>query len=560
MTEGIQQTGKTFFGHPRGLATLFFTEMWERFSYYGMRGLLMLFMVAKIENGGFGYDDKTAAAIYGLYTAFVYLLALGGGWLADHKIGQRKAVWYGGIIIAAGHFSMAIPMEATFFLGLILIVIGTGLLKPNVSTIVGDLYPEGGARRDAGFSVFYTGINLGAFAGPLLCGYFGENVDWHLGFSLAGFGMVLGLIQYKMTEKYLGDCGVEPKAKVHASSGESGSSAMALVLALVFVGALAGAHFGGLIDLSTATGLAGATKWIIIGIAILYFAYVLIAGGFNPDQKKRIVLIMFLFVSSAIFWSGFEQAGSSLNLFAKYFTDRNMFGWEMPASWLQSVNPIFIIVLAPFFGALWIKLAARNMDPSIPAKFAFGLLFLGLGFAVIAFAVGLAANNVNGVTPFWLCLVYLLHTTGELCLSPVGLSTITKLAPRRITGQMMGIWFLATSLGNLIAGQIAGKFSFAVFESAGVAKDTLAEADGITPEILAKIDPSIIEKVDPSIITNGDLSGFKAAVDTILEQAKGDAVLTMPDLFWQIVWTCLGGALVLFILLKPLRSLAKKEH
>ncbi len=548
-------TEKTFMGHPRGLATLFFTEMWERFSYYGMRGLLMLFMVAKIDDGGFGFSDGKASAIYGLYTASVYLLALAGGWLADRFIGQRRAVWYGGIIIASGHFSMAVPTEATFYLGLVLIVIGTGLLKPNVSTIVGDLYPEGGARRDAGFSVFYMGINLGAFIGPLLCGWLGENVNWHLGFSLAGIGMVLGLIQYKLTEKHLGHHGVEPKATEGGAEVVKGKTNLALGLGILMVVILGGLHLMGTINLASAQGLAAAAGVIIVTLAIFYFLYLFVAGGFDSDEKKRIGLIAILFLAAAVFWSGFEQAGSSLNLFAKYFTDLEFFGWTAPASWLQSVNPIFIILLAPFFGAMWIKLAQRNLQPSSPAKFAFGLIFLGLGFLVMVGAATFAATSK--VSAMWLTMTYLLHTTGELCLSPVGLSTITKLAPKRIVGQMMGIWFLATSLGNLIAGLIAGRFNFSIFEKADEAKDLLDGATSLSPEILGKIDESIIEKVDPSIVSGGDLTAFKQAVAEILEVAKNDSIQQMPDLFWNVVATSVGAGVILFLLVKPIKKLAK---
>ena len=555
---------KMFFGHPRGLATLFFTEMWERFSYYGMRALLVLFMVANPHAGnpGFGFDDAKANAIYGLYTCFVYLLALGGGWLADRFIGQRKAVWYGGIIIAAGHFSMAVPTVHFFYLGLILIVIGTGLLKPNVSTIVGDLYPEGGARRDAGFSVFYTGINIGALLGPFICGTIGEQYNFHWGFSLAGVGMVFGLIQYKMTEKYLGDAGIEPKMK--PSEGEQKANPMMkIVLLAALVGLFVFLQVMGMVDLTSIKGFAEATTKIIVTIAVFFFGYQLIAGGFNLDEKKRIVLIAFLFVASAIFWSGFEQAGSSLNLFAKYATDRDLLGWEVPASVLQMVNPFFIIVLAPFFGMLWVKLAAKNLDPSIPAKFAFGLIFLGLGFLVMVGAAKVAADQVEaatGASMMWLIMTYLLHTTGELCLSPVGLSTITKLAPKRITGQMMGIWFLSTSLGNLIAGLVAGRFNFSVFEKAGTALEKISEADVLDDKLLAEIDKGVIESVDPSIIDSGNLEAFKNAVANMLQNAREESLTQMPDLFWQIVvTTCLAGV-VLLVISPLLKKLAKHQH
>jgi POT family proton-dependent oligopeptide transporter len=551
--------GKTFFGHPRGLATLFFTEMWERFSYYGMRALLVLFMVDQINNGGLGFDEGKANAIYGLYTSMVYLLALAGGWVADKYIGQRKAVWYGGIIIAAGHFSMAIPVISTFYLGLILIVIGTGLLKPNVSTIVGDLYPEGGARRDAGFSIFYMGINIGAFLGPVLCGVAGENVNWHMGFSLAGFGMVLGLIQYKMTEKYLGQAGIQPKAQEESEIGrEGGSSVGAVIIGVAVAAIVAGLSMGGVItiDLTSVVGFVEATGVIILALATWYFSYLLFAAGFDSDERKRVVVIAFLFVGAAIFWSGFEQAGSSLNLFGKYFTDRSLLGWEMPTSWLQSINAIFIIILAPFFGALWLWLAKRNLEPSSPVKFAFGLVFLGLGFGVMILAAKIAMEQGNaGIT--FLTLTYLLHTIGELCLSPVGLSTMTKLAPKRIVGQTMGIWFLATSLGNLMAGLVAGRFSFKEFSAADKAMSKLG--DSLTDEYLSSVDPSILEKINATIIQNKDLDAYREALQKILDTASQEGIGIMPNLFTSITSVIVGAGIIFFIIAIPMRKLLPKK-
>jgi POT family proton-dependent oligopeptide transporter len=446
---------KEWFGHPRGLATLFFTELWERFSYYGMRGILVLFMVATIKEGGFAMNEKVATAIYGLYTAGVYLLALPGGWIADNILGQRRAVFWGGVIIAAGHFSMAVPTVFTFYAGLALIVIGTGLLKPNVSAMVGDLYPEKGARRDAGFSVFYMGINLGAFLGPVVCGYLGEKIDWHLGFSAAGIGMVLGLIQYSYGTRHLrgaGELKEEAVPRVRRSWGKlfAGFGGVAVV---AFV--LAGLQLGGVVELSL-QGVAQATGVVIVSLAILYFGYVLFFGGLTTLEKKRVLVIFSLFLGAALFWSGFEQAGSSMNIFAERLTDLSVLGWEMPASWLQSVNPIFIIAFAPFFGWLWVWLAHR--EPSIPMKFFYGLALLGTGFLVLAWGATYTQNGTL-VSPMWLIVTYLLHTFGELCLSPVGLSSVTKLAPERLVGQMMGTWFMGAALGNLVAGLVAGQIA-----------------------------------------------------------------------------------------------------
>jgi POT family proton-dependent oligopeptide transporter len=446
-----------FFGHPRGLATLFFTEMWERFSYYGMRALLVLFMTAPATqaNAGLGFEIGEATAIYGLYTSLVYLAALPGGWVADNLWGPRRAVFVGGCIIAAGHFSLALPTQPTFFLGLGLVVLGTGLLKPSVSAMVGDLYPEGGARRDAGFSIFYMGINLGAFLGPLVCGFFGERTDWHWGFSLAGVGMLLGLAQYRLGARHLGGAGLLGAAAAAAVARKARGFYRALGGAIACTALLASVAAMDALAVSL-QDLAAWLAYAIVALVPLYFAYLIAAGGHTPLERKRLAVIFWLFLLAALFWSGFEQAGSSLNLFAERLTDRRVFGWEAPASWLQSVNPILIILLAPAFGWLWTWLAARGLHPSVPLQFALGLLALSAGFFVIAWGAAGAAPEAP-VSPSWLVTTYFLHTVGELCLSPVGLSSITKLAPRERVGQMMGVWFIAASLGNLFAGLLAGR-------------------------------------------------------------------------------------------------------
>ena len=458
--------GREWFGHPRGLSTLFFTEMWERFSYYGMRALLVLFMTAPltVENPGFGFGDGQATAIYGLYTFFVYVLSLPGGWVADNVWGGKRAVFVGGVIIALGHFTMAAPLvglpeRPTFFLGLILVVIGTGLLKPNVSAIVGDLYPEGGARRDAGFSIFYMGINIGAILGPLLCGIVGEGYNWHWGFSLAGIGMFLGLVQYKLGERHLAGAGRletdRPPEAVRASERRFYASAAAFAAAAVAFGYL---MYTGAIGL-TLEGLAGSLGVVVVLLALGYFAYIILAGGHTPLEKRRLGVILWLFVLAALFWSGFEQAGSSLNLVARDLVDREVFGTVVPASTLQLINPLFIVIFAPLFGALWVWLARRDANPSIPVKFGLGLLGLAAGFFVISWgtATDAAAVAAGSVPMGWLIVTYFLHTVGELCLSPVGLSSMTKLAPRSRVSQMMGIWFVAAALGNLFAGLMAGQ-------------------------------------------------------------------------------------------------------
>ena len=447
-------TDTRWFGHPRGLSTLFFTEMWERFSYYGMRAILVLFMTNAVATGGMGLDDVTATAIYGLYTAAVYVVALPGGWIADHLLGLRRAVFWGGCVIAAGHFTLAIPHIIAFYVGLTLIVIGTGLLKPNVSAMVGDLYPEGGARRDAGFSIYYMGINTGGFFGPLVCGYLGEVVDWHLGFGAAGVGMVLGLIQYSYGGRHLGAAGeLRPEMSEPTQRSTAARALVRTVEGIVGLGLIAATlQSMGVVRLSL-VAFVDWTGLFIVSLAGAYLLYVVVFGGLSTVEKKRVGVIAVCFLAAACFWSGFEQAGSSMILFAGRLTDRIIGGWEMPASWLQSVNSVFIIVLAPLFSALWLWLGARN--PSIPAKMGFGLIFLGIGFAVLAWG-SMNATLENPVSPAWLVVTYFFHTVGELCLSPIGLSSITRLSPARYVGQMMGIWFMGAALGNLVAGRVAG--------------------------------------------------------------------------------------------------------
>jgi POT family proton-dependent oligopeptide transporter len=447
-------TDARWFGHPRGLSTLFFTEMWERFSYYGMRAILVLFMTNAVATGGMGLDDVTATAIYGLYTAAVYVVTLPGGWVADRLLGLRRSVFWGGVVIAAGHFTLAVPSIVTFYLGLSLIVIGTGLLKPNISAMVGDLYPEGGSRRDAGFSIYYMGINAGGFFGPLVCGYLGENVDWHFGFGAAGVGMVLGLVQYSVGARHLGTAGeLKNEAKSPASRAAARRSLFVGLEAVVGLALVLGALQAiGAIQISL-VGFVDSAGVFIVSLAAVFLLYVAFFGGLTVTEKKRVGVIAVLFLAAACFWSGFEQAGSSMNLFAERLTDRIIGGWEMPASWLQSVNGLFIILLAPTFSALWLWLGARN--PSIPAKMAFGLMFLGVGFAVLAWA-SVSATLENPVSPSWLVATYFFHTIGELCLSPIGLSSITKLSPQRYVGQMMGVWFMGAALGNLVAGRVGG--------------------------------------------------------------------------------------------------------
>ena len=440
-------TEKTFFGHPRGLATLFFTEMWERFSYYGMRALLILFMTATVANGGLGMDVETAGVVYGLYTAMVYMAALPGGWIADRIIGQRRAVFYGGILISLGNFALAVPNTASFYGGLTLVVLGTGLLKPNVSAIVGQLYSEKDARRDAGFSVFYMGINLGAFTAPLVCGWAAYAINWRAGFLFAAIGMILGLVQYKLGGRHLGEAGLHPATPNDAGARRQfGVGAVAVVALLVIVAALA---WTGTVS---AKSIADASGIVLLAVVLAFFGWMFGAASWTPVERKRLIVVAVLFVASAVFWSVFEQAGSSLNLFAERSTDNQVGGFEIRPPWYQSINAMFIITLSPVFGALWLGLGSR--EPSSPAKFAWGLGLVGLGFLVIAGGAVLAESGVR-VSPMWLLITYLCHTAGELCLSPVGLSAMTKLAPARVAGLMMGVWFLSISVGNYIGGRVA---------------------------------------------------------------------------------------------------------
>lgn len=394
----------TWFGHPRGIATLFFTEMWERFSYYGMRAFLILYMTAPASAGGLGFDVDRAGPIYGLYTGSVWMAAIGGGLIADLFLGQYRSVLLGAVLITLGHFTLTFHAIPFFFTGLVLIVIGTGLLKPNVSTMVGSLYDKNDPRRDAGFSIFYMGINLGAASGPLVAGTLAER-NWHIGFACAGVGMTLGLIQYVLGKKYLQPAlnKIDQEAKAAKVAKARGS------------------------------GLA-----------------------FTPQDWKRLSAIFIFFIFATIFWACYEQAGSTLNLFARDYTRLSILGMNLRVSWFQSVPAIFVILLAPIFAWLWVRLGSK--EPSSPVKFTLGLVFAGLGFLLLVPGANIAQNMGLRISPMWLVGVYFLHVVGELCLSPVGLSLVTKLAPHKVVGLMMGVWFLSISFGSIIGGKIAGMF------------------------------------------------------------------------------------------------------
>ena len=459
-----------FFGHPRGLSTLFFTEIWERFSFYGMKAMLFLFIIQEVSDGpqsGLGIDERTGGAIAGLYNSGVYLLALPGGWLADRLIGQRRAVLWGGIVIALGHFSMvATDLNINFFYaGLLLIIVGTGLLKPNISTMVGDLYPgDVGARRDAGFSIFYMAINLGAFAAPLACGAVRQAWGWHYAFGLAGIGMTIGVLWYLFDQKSLGDVGRQPRSTPRERTSAKRLAVVSAVIVAMTIVLFSWLHQSGIWVL-TWVGVSSFMGYFILIVVAVFLGYVAFFTGLSWADSKKVIVIGILFVVTALFWSAFEQSSTSINVFVRDFTNRMFLGFQIPTEFLQAINPLFIIAFSPLFGALWIRLAARNLNPNIPLKFALGMLQLAVGFLVLMFAAGLAGGAAvdaefrgeqGKVLPFWLCLTYLFFTTGELCISPVGLSTITKLAPEKYVSQMMGIWFIAAALGNLIAGRIGG--------------------------------------------------------------------------------------------------------
>jgi len=463
----ISQYDTRFFGHPRGLATLFFTEMWERYSYYGTRALLILYMTAAVSNGGLGFSVMKSGALYGFYTAMVYLLSLPGGWIADRIIGQQRAVLFGGILIAAGNLCLATRPLVAFYAGLGLLMVGTGFLKPNVSTIVGQLYGPADKRRDAGFSIFYIGINIGAFS-PLIVGFVGEEIGWRLGFATSAIGMLIGIVQYLLTGKYLGDAGKHP-----ASSGDpvrdraqkkKGTVAIVALLAiLALVGVLASS---GVIHI-TAQMISDALGWILLGIAAVVFSWMIFSKGFSLQERKRAAAILVLFIASAIFWAAYEQAGSSLNLFADRNTNRTVAAfvpgfmhWVVPgsllektypASWFQNVQPLFVILLAPLYAWVWLRLGRR--EPSSPAKFSLGLFFVGVSFLVLV-----PAATGMGVSPHWLNAAYFFSVVGELFLSPVGLSAMTKLAPVRAAGFVMGVWFLSISIGDWLAGRAGSLF------------------------------------------------------------------------------------------------------
>jgi len=435
--------------HPAGLKTLFFAEMWERFSYYGMRALLVLYLVNHLE-----FPRADALAIYATYTGLVYFTPILGGYIADRWLGARRAVFVGGIVMALGHFAMAVP--ALLYPALGLLIVGNGFFKPNISTLVGALYPPRDARRDGGFTIFYMGINVGAFLAPFVCGTLGEKFGWHYGFAAAGVGMAFGLAVFAVGQARLGASGLPPGRAPEQTRLRQGdwrviaafsAAAVLLVFAVVSLWPLARGLWAGL--------SAFAAGSVALALALLF----LMAPQFvrsrtarsTPEERKRIAAIVIVAVFVIAFWMGFEQAGGTMNLFADKLTERVMFGWEMPASWFQAINPLLIIALAPLFAMLWPRLDRSRYAPSPVVKQALGMMILGLGFVVLAIGQE-HADAVGKVSPLWLVSAFALHTVGELLLSPIGLSMVTKLAPLRWVSLMMGLWFAAIATASYLAG------------------------------------------------------------------------------------------------------------
>ncbi|MBT2472608.1 MFS transporter [Streptomyces sp. ISL-66] len=451
-------TEKTFFGHPRGLATLFMTEMWERFSYYGMRALLVLYLVSGgadaatgSQGGGLAFTMATATAIYSVYVAMVYLMAMPGGWFGDRVWGARKTVAVASFVIMAGHVSLAVPGQAMFFLGLILVALGSGLLKANISTMVGHLY-EGpdDPRRDGGFTLFYVGINLGAFVAPLAIGSVGEKWNWHLGFLLAAVGMGLGLVQFLLGSKHL-------NAKSSAVPNPLSAQERKAVITKVLIGAgIVAVFYGAVAALGMYT-----LNWALVPITLAGLAIpvaVLLKIKRDRDlsgtEQSKMTAYIWFFVAAAAFWMIYDQGGSTLSLFADSKTADSVFGLGFPATWYQSLNPLFVMALAPVFAWLWVWLARKNQEPNTIVKFAMGLVLIGASFFVFIVPMNMAGDGTK-VSPMWLVSIYMIQTIGELCLSPVGLSVTTKMAPQKYASQMMGVWFLAVTAGDCITGLLS---------------------------------------------------------------------------------------------------------
>lgn len=511
MTENINtiddqkrsQLDTAFFGHPRPLKSLFFTEFWERFSFYGIRPLLIFYMAALVAEGGLGFDRATASAIVGIFGGCMYIAALPGGWLADHWLGQAKAVWYGSLLIACGHLCIALSAilgSTAFFIGLLFIILGSGLFKTCISVLVGTLYKEKDPRRDGGFSIFYMGINMGSFCAPFITGLLKENMGWHWGFGIGGVGMLIALIIFKFSalpnmEKFekVNNITGNWRNPIALRKGVASWVTFSMIIIAVLVFLIA----SGFIPVNPIT-IAKSMTYIIGGSVFLYFFYLFFFCHLNALDKSKLIVCLILFCAAAFFWAAFEQKPTSFNLFAQDYTNRQLFNWTMPATFFQSFNPLFIVLFAPLFSILWIKLAKNKIEPSSFIKFALGLICAGIGFSIMMFAAkNVLAGNGATVSPFWLISSILLLTLGELFLSPVGLSIMSSLAPQVIRGQVMGLWFAASSIGNLVAGLIGGHVS-------------------------------------------------------------ADQIGNLPTLFWRCAVALFIGAIVLLLLNKPVKSLLKR--
>jgi POT family proton-dependent oligopeptide transporter len=524
MSAATREPDRAFFGHPIGLSTLFFTEMWERFSYYGMRAFLVLYMVADVERGGRGMSDASAGVVMALYTSSVYLLSLPGGWIADRFLGQRRSVIYGGIGIAVGNALLALPIDGLYYPGLCVIAIGTGFLKPNISTIVGQLYGADDPRRDAGYTIYYMGINIGALVAPFVCGFFAQSdtfrafleargIDpglcWHVAFAAAALGMAAGLIQYMIGWRHLGDAGLRPT--VPEDPARAARDVLVLRLIAGGIGALIALFLG--LD---AAGIAVSGELIgnVFGVGLLIAAVAVFSGllkaARDRDERSRVIAMIPLFVGAIAFFAAFEQASTTISLYTERFVTREVLGVAVPASYWQSVNSVFVILLAPIAAAVWLALARARREPTDPVKFGIGMVFTALSFALLVPSIGaiteLAAayQLVDGI-PYldgaidagvdgmrvgasYLVFYYFAATLAELCISPVGLSSMSKLAPQRMAGMVMGTWFLATAIGNYLAGRAAG---FSASRGYGFLFFTLIIGAGIVAAALFLVAPRI---------------------------------------------------------------------
>ncbi|MBU5617356.1 peptide MFS transporter [Psychrobacter sp. TAE2020] len=454
-----------FMGHPQPLRPLFFTEMWERFSYYSIRPLLVLFMVASVGSGGFGFDEVTASAIYGIFAGSLYLAAVPGGWLADNWLGQERALWWGSIIIALGHLCIALSAffgMTLFFVGLMCIVLGSGLFKTCISVMVGALYPKGDPRRDGGFTLFYMGINIGALLAALIVGVFKEKGMWHVGFGVGGLGMLVSLLIYRFVAQknlshYAQAKGIE--ADWEKSNGRYNNIGRWILVFLAALAAIVILVSTGIMPFAPAV-VASYMTYVIAAVVLIYFAVMFISPRLDKSDKLRLLICFILIIGSTLFWSSFEQQPTSFNLFADNYTDLNVLGFEIPSIWFQSLNPLFILILAPIASILWVKLGNRGLEPNSMTKFALGMLLAAAGFALMIFASkSILTNNGGLASPLWLVGSLFLLTLGELALSPVGLSAMTKLAPKGMQGQMMGLFFASVAMGNLVAAFFGGYVS-----------------------------------------------------------------------------------------------------